>query len=81
MSPSAHSLGPSTNSLTARWCRSDRHPSNIMLKPNGNLFHIDFGHFLGHFKKGGGILRETDLPFTEAHVDVLGGRRSRLFKR
>lgn len=52
-----------------------------MLKPNGNLFHIDFGHFLGHFKKGGGILRETDLPFTEAHVDVLGGRRSRLFKR
>ena len=64
-----------------RWCRSDRHPSNIMLKPNGNLFHIDFGHFLGHFKKGGGILRETDLPFTEAHVDVLGGRQSRLFVR
>eukprot|EP01046_Picozoa_sp_COSAG06_P009160 COSAG06_NODE_474_length_15284_cov_124.295582_12_plen_1831_part_00 len=57
----------------------DRHPSNIMVKPNGNLFHIDFGHFLGHFKyavKSIGMLRETALPFTEAHVDVLGGRES-----
>jgi phosphatidylinositol kinase/protein kinase (PI-3 family) len=25
----------------------DRHPSNIMIKRNGNLFHVDFGHFLG----------------------------------
>ena len=50
-----------------------------MVKPNGNLFHIDFGHFLGHFKyavKSIGMLRETALPFTEAHVDVLGGRES-----
>merc|ERR1712087_314191 len=28
----------------------DRHPSNIMVRNNGALFHIDFSHFLGNFK-------------------------------
>jgi hypothetical protein len=31
-------------------------------KNNGNLFHIDFGHFLGNIKKKFGITRERD-PF------------------
>uniref|UniRef100_A0A669R1W7 phosphatidylinositol-4,5-bisphosphate 3-kinase n=1 Tax=Phasianus colchicus TaxID=9054 RepID=A0A669R1W7_PHACC len=40
----------------------DRHSDNIMIRETGQLFHIDFGHFLGNFKTKFGINRER-VPF------------------
>ncbi|XP_053331098.1 phosphatidylinositol 4,5-bisphosphate 3-kinase catalytic subunit delta isoform-like [Spea bombifrons] len=44
----------------------DRHSDNIMIHESGQLFHIDFGHFLGHFKTKLGIKRER-VPFVLTH--------------
>lgn len=60
----------------------DRHSGNIMLTKAGHLFHIDFGHFLGNFKKKFGINRErSKFVLTPEMAFVMDGKDSELFKK
>lgn len=56
----------------------DRHNGNIMVTKSGHLFHIDFGHFLGNFKKKFGVNRErAAFVFTPEMAYVIGGKNYR----
>ncbi|XP_025017100.1 phosphatidylinositol 4,5-bisphosphate 3-kinase catalytic subunit delta isoform-like isoform X2 [Tetranychus urticae] len=57
---------------------ADRHSDNILIKSNGQILHIDFGHILGKFKEKFGIRRER-VPFVLTndfvYVITAGGSR------
>jgi len=58
----------------------DRHNDNIMVKQDGHLFHIDFGHILGNFKEKLGIKRErVPFVFTPDWAYVMGGKTSSFY--
>ena len=49
-----------------------------MFKKNAEIFHIDFGHFLGHFKYKYGIKRErAPFVFTSEFRNLLGEEYNR----
>jgi len=55
----------------------DRHNDNIMVQEDGHLFHIDFGHILGNFKKKFNIKRErVPFVFTPDWAFVMGNKSS-----
>ena len=46
------------------------------MQRTGEFFHIDFGHFLGHWKSALGVRRDAAFVLTPSMAAVLGGEGS-----
>ena len=55
----------------------DRHLDNLMMKPSGEFFHIDFGYIFGRDPKP----FKPDLRFTQEMLMAMGGEDSPLYEK
>ncbi|KAK2954664.1 putative Phosphatidylinositol 3-kinase, nodule [Blattamonas nauphoetae] len=55
----------------------DRHLDNLLVTPDGKMFHVDFGMFLGHDVK----FRPSPMKLSKEMIDCMGGIDSSHFRR